>query len=1034
MIRRYVSLFFVLSATFGPALTVVSAGTPQVAGFAETSYADLGTDTGANKGATGLAWAPDDTQRLFVLRKDGIVRVVKGGAVLATPFATISPVFTNSECGLIGVCFDPNFVANGYVYFFVTVASNEQQIIRYTAVGDVGQSKTIIKAGLSTNGANHDGGGLAFGYDGKIYWSIGDGGSNTGVDNDLTKYFAKVSRANPDGTAPVDNPFYLGTGTARDWIWARGFRNPFTMTVQPGTGNITLDVVGSTPGGQTNPNSGPGYEQIFFVTRSSDGGYDDWEGNQNLQPGGIRYAGSPLLFPILQYKTNGSDSTYNATVAAGGIVRSGNLVTFTTTATHKVRRSETVTLSGSTGGFDGRYVIQSVPSGTSFTAASIGADGTGGGGTIAPLSFGGAIGGGTFNDSTLFPSDYRGNFFFADYNAGYVMRMALDASNRASRAEIFLTGSSSVVDVAQGPDGALYYVSAGGSGVIFRLAPTAASQTQEVVLSALNLNLVEGGQGKFTLQLAKAPASDVTVNVQKVSGGGVLSLIDPATGDALPPRVPAPAYCARGIELDNNPQPGLNFTFTAANWNVPQTVTVAVPADADFDPSLSVLQVSAPGIGNYQVNVFASDPDQPNIVVSNGALTINEGGTGSFTVRLASAPASDVTVSVARTSGDTDLSVTGGSSLTFTTGNFATAQTVTISAAEDADTVDDVAVFTVSGPGQGSRTVTVTALDNDNAPPAITSTPVTGAVSGASYTYQVVATGRPVPTFSLTSAPAGMSINSTSGLISWAPVATGPFSVIVHAANGIAPAADQSFTVTVSTDQSPTALITSPSNGQIILGNSAEFFGDGVDDVGCIRATFAIDGVAQPAATDNNTSGHYHFNRQHLSFDTTGLSNGPHLLRLTVTDTKGQTGFREVDVIVSNNPTPAEAWRFQYFTPAELRAGVITTDNADPDNDGISNKLERFLNLNPRQNDKSGLPVVGTTVDGRVQIAFDRAVAATDLSFVVEVSDDLQTWLFGPTNTETISDLDQGATRRITVAARTGAGLPNFRFIRLRVN
>ena len=92
--------------------------------------------------ATGLAWAPDGSNRLFVIRKDGQVQIIKNGVLLGTAFATITPIFTNSECGLIGLCFDPDFVNNHYVYFFVTVSSSEQQIIRYTDVSDVGTSKT----------------------------------------------------------------------------------------------------------------------------------------------------------------------------------------------------------------------------------------------------------------------------------------------------------------------------------------------------------------------------------------------------------------------------------------------------------------------------------------------------------------------------------------------------------------------------------------------------------------------------------------------------------------------------------------------------------------------------------------------------------------------------------------------------------------------------------------------------------------------------------------------------------------------------
>ena len=195
--------------------------------------------------ATGMAWAPDGSNRLFITRKDGQIRIVKNGALNATPFATLSPIFTNSECGLIGICFDPNFVVNHFVYVFVTVSGSEQQIIRYTDSSDIGTAKTIIMPGLPTLGQNHDGGAVGIGPDGKLYWSIGDNGNGTGVNSDLTVLAAKVGRANLDGSIPNDNPFFDGAGPNNDYIWARGFRNPFTFTFQPGTGKLWVDITGN---------------------------------------------------------------------------------------------------------------------------------------------------------------------------------------------------------------------------------------------------------------------------------------------------------------------------------------------------------------------------------------------------------------------------------------------------------------------------------------------------------------------------------------------------------------------------------------------------------------------------------------------------------------------------------------------------------------------------------------------------------------------------------------------------------------------
>ena len=82
--------------------------------------------------------------------------------------------------------------------------------------------------------------------------------------------------------------------------------------------------------------------------------------------------------------------------------------------------------------------------------------------------------------------------------------------------------------------------------------------------------------------------------------------------------------------------------------------------------------------------------------------------------------------------------------------------------------------------------------------PQITSVPLTSATQGQPYNYQVLASGSPAPAFSLAAAPAGMTINSTSGLISWTPtVLPGSYPVTVEAANGVGTPATQSFSVQV---------------------------------------------------------------------------------------------------------------------------------------------------------------------------------------------------------------------------------------------
>jgi uncharacterized protein (DUF1800 family) len=204
--------------------------------------------------------------------------------------------------------------------------------------------------------------------------------------------------------------------------------------------------------------------------------------------------------------------------------------------------------------------------------------------------------------------------------------------------------------------------------------------------SVTSLNVNEGGSAQFGVRLSSAPASNVTVNVARLSGDTDLSVSGGAT-----------------------------LTFTPANFGTFQNVTISAAEDADSTNGSAIFRVSSTGLANVDVtaNEVDNDPAAIAIQTSVATLNVNEGASAQFGVRLASAPTSNVTVNVARLSGDTDLSVTGGATLTFTPANFGTFQNVTISAAEDADTTNGTAVFRASGTGLTSADVNVSEVDND---------------------------------------------------------------------------------------------------------------------------------------------------------------------------------------------------------------------------------------------------------------------------------------------------------------------------------
>lgn len=200
---------------------------------------------------TAMQFAPDG--RIFVAQQNGQLRVVKNGALLATPFISLT-VSASGERGLLGLAFDPGFVSNQYIYLFYTATTPavHNRISRFKANGDVVDTAegevVILDFDNLTGATNHNGGAIHFGLDGKLYAAHGENATSSNAQT-LTNLLGKIIRMNPvaDPVAqiPSDNP-YVGTATGKNQlIWAWGLRNPFTFSIQPGTGLTYVNDVGA---------------------------------------------------------------------------------------------------------------------------------------------------------------------------------------------------------------------------------------------------------------------------------------------------------------------------------------------------------------------------------------------------------------------------------------------------------------------------------------------------------------------------------------------------------------------------------------------------------------------------------------------------------------------------------------------------------------------------------------------------------------------------------------------------------------------
>ena len=191
-----------------------------------------------------------------------------------------------------------------------------------------------------------------------------------------------------------------------------------------------------------------------------------------------------------------------------------------------------------------------------------------------------------------------------------------------------------------------------------------------------------------------------------------------------------------------------NVVYTSSNWSVDQTVTVTALADADAADEFGTVNLTATG-GEFEgktgsVTVAISDAGTPALKFSDPTLTIDEGGSATYTVWLATESSAEVSVAI--TSDNPEVTV-DNQALTFGVGDWNQPQRITVSAREDDDASPDKAMLAHEASGGGyesvSGRVAVNVIENDTpglqiTPPAIT------VVEEKTGTYRVALETEPV--------------------------------------------------------------------------------------------------------------------------------------------------------------------------------------------------------------------------------------------------------------------------------------------------
>lgn len=246
----------------------------------------------------------------YVAEKTGRVRRVVDGRAVDPPVLDLSSrVSRGYEQGLLGLAWSPD---GRFLYVNYTDTEGDTHVVEYEGAAGNGREVLFVDQPY----ANHNGGHLLFGPDGKLWIGLGDGGSSgdpQGNAQHLGRLLGKLLRIDPRPAGdrpygiPADNPF-VGRSGARPEVWAYGLRNPWRFSFDRATGDLWVADVGQNS-----------WEEINVVRAGSKGGENyGWPLREGSHPfrGGQRPQGA--VEPIHEYRLDGG-----ACAVTGGYVYRG---------------------------------------------------------------------------------------------------------------------------------------------------------------------------------------------------------------------------------------------------------------------------------------------------------------------------------------------------------------------------------------------------------------------------------------------------------------------------------------------------------------------------------------------------------------------------------------------------------------------------------------------------------------------------------------------------------------------------------------
>ena len=240
--------------------------------------------------------------RIYVVEQPGRIVVVENGAVREQPFLDIRPlVRSGGEQGLLSVAFHPGYASNRRFYVNYTDRNGDTNVVEYRSNGTTALPNTARRLLFVRQPyANHNGGQLAFGPDGRMWVGMGDGGSGGDPENRAQNMRSLLGKL-----------LSINVATKGVRIEALGVRNPWRFSFDRRTGDLWVGDVGQNA-----------WEEIDFLPRRSPGlenfGWDAYEGRARFESKPI--SRGRLIRPIAVYGRNDGCSV------TGGFVYRGTAV------------------------------------------------------------------------------------------------------------------------------------------------------------------------------------------------------------------------------------------------------------------------------------------------------------------------------------------------------------------------------------------------------------------------------------------------------------------------------------------------------------------------------------------------------------------------------------------------------------------------------------------------------------------------------------------------------------------------------------